>query len=187
MRLTVVLLLLVATAATVDALNGPPPYTVTHDVGPWVELPPPPEPWPGGGGGCTVPDPTGSEGCVTPATAWLIEQLRPAFGDAPITCWSEHSWNPDSDHPDGRGCDLFYGTAGEFASGPDLLAGWTAAQWLRVNADALHVHYVIWQGRIWQSGHPELGWAPYDGGGAYDPDDATGGHYDHVHVSVREN
>jgi hypothetical protein len=47
---------------------------------------------------------------------------------------------------------------------------------------------VIWQGRIWYRGGSDAGdeWGrPYNGGGVYDPTDATGGHFDHVHVSVR--
>ena len=31
------------------------------------------------------------------------------------------------------------------------------------------------------------GWGrPYTGGGIYDPTDATGGHYDHIHLSVTD-
>ncbi|MDL5154439.1 hypothetical protein [Actinomycetospora termitidis] len=61
------------------------------------------------------------------------------------------------------------------------------ATFLRENASELGVRYVIWQGRIWSRGAGDQGgWGrPYDGGGVYDPSDATGGHYDHVHVSVR--
>ena len=52
------------------------------------------------------------------------------------------------------------------------------------NAGALHVTYVIWQGRIWSASHPDQGWAPYTGGGVYDPTNPTGGHYDHIHAST---
>ena len=47
----------------------------------------------------------------------------------------------------------------------------------------------FWQGRIWSAGSSDDGdgWGrPYTGGGVYDPEDATGGHFDHVHVSVRD-
>jgi hypothetical protein len=29
-------------------------------------------------------------------------------------------------------------------------------------------------------------WREYTGGGVYDPEDPTGGHYDHVHVSLKD-
>jgi hypothetical protein len=31
------------------------------------------------------------------------------------------------------------------------------------------------------------GWRPYNGGGMHDPGDVTGGHYDHLHVTVKGN
>jgi len=186
MRTTVVLVLLIAAASAVHAVvNGPPPKALSANVGPVVELPPSPQPWTGGRTGCTVPDPSGTGGCVTGATAWLVDELGSAVGVRPVTCWSEHAWNPTSDHPAGRGCDVFFGAAGQFPEGEDLVDGWRTAQWLREHAESLDVSYVIWQGRIWVADRAELGWAPYTGGGVYDPGDATGGHFDHVHVSLR--
>ncbi|MFC7404013.1 hypothetical protein [Georgenia alba] len=182
-RSALVFLLLVTTATSIDALDGPPTYRPAMNLAPHVELPAAPEPWSGQGRGCTEPDPAGTDGCVTPAMAWLVDQLT--FTDASLTCWSEHEWNPESDHPHGRGCDLYYGRSGAFADGQDLIEGWRAARWLQVHAEALHVHYIIWQGRIWEADRPEAGWVPYNGAGVYDPGDATGGHFDHVHVSVR--
>jgi hypothetical protein len=146
----------------------------------------------GGDGGCTVPDPT-SRGCLTPATRHAVDQIYAAFGQpgptAPIHsvgCWDKHAWNPSSDHSKGKACDLFPGRGGQFAAGPELAAGWRLANWLRANAGPLQVKYVIWQGRIWEPGKPdENGWGkPYTGGGVYDPRDVTGGHFDHVHLSV---
>lgn len=148
--------------------------------------PPPPEP-------CSQADPT-SAGCLTPTALRLHDAAVARFGapgrDAPvraITCWSEHAWNPSSDHPVGRACDFFPGRSGEFARGDDLADGWAVAHWLRAQARELDVRYVIWQGRIWYRGGSDAdgGWGrPYGGGGVYDPDDPTGGHFDHVHVSV---
>ena len=65
---------------------------------------------------------------------------------------------------------------------------WRVAKWFRGHAAALQVKYVIWQGRFWS---PQVrdqgGWGTrYSGGGIYDVRNATGGHYDHVHVSFRE-
>lgn len=31
------------------------------------------------------------------------------------------------------------------------------------------------------------GWRPYNGGGMHDPADVTGGHYDHLHITVKDN
>jgi len=51
------------------------------------------------------------------------------------------------------------------------------------------VHYLIWYGRIWNADRTHEGWRPYQGAGVYNttpttPDGITGGHYDHVHISV---
>lgn len=135
-------------------------------------------------GGCTVPDPTGTGGCVTPATAWLLGEVTRAFGPLPTSCWDEHAWNPSSDHRRGRGCDITFGRLGQFPSPPDVDRGWMVAAWLQGNADALRVRYLIWQGRIWHAARADEGWLPYTGGGVYDPTDATGGHFDHIHVST---
>ncbi len=45
--------------------------------------------------------------------------------------------------------------------------------------------YLIWYGRIWSVERADEGWRPYNGaGGIYDETSVTGGHYDHVHVSM---
>ena len=104
-------------------------------------------------------------------------------------CWDAHAWNPTSDHPKGRACDLFPGTAGTFPKGEALDHGWQIAHWFEANAGPLKVKYLIWQGRYWD---PSVrgdgsGWGRrYTGGGVYDTKDPTGGHYDHVHVSFAE-
>jgi hypothetical protein len=163
----------------------PTAHQLTMNVAPAGPLPGAPAAFPGGEPGCTVPDPGGTGGCVTPATAWMLGQVEAAFGAHGATCWSEHAWNPRSDHPAGLACDLPVGEPGGFPAGADLARGWATAEWLRVHADALAVRYVIWDGRIWVDSRAHLGWAAYDGGGVYDPADATGGHFDHVHVSLR--
>jgi hypothetical protein len=154
---------------------------------------PAPTPFSGPDSGCTQPDPT-SKGCLTAATRHALDQVYAAFGrpgpGSPIHsagCWDPHAWNPTSDHSKGRACDFFPGSAGKFAAGAELANGWRLASWLRANASQLQVKYVIWQGRIWSPSTPDQdGWGkPYDGGGVYDPKDVTGGHFDHVHLSVR--
>ena len=148
---------------------------------------------PGAPPGCVADDPT-TNGCVTTATRYALQQAEAAFGGLrkgrmirSTGCFAPRPANPTSDHPLGKGCDLFPGTAGRFASGTDLDNGWRAAGWFRTNADALQVSYIIWQGRIWTPGRPDTdGWGQnYTGGGVYDPTDAVGGHYDHLHVSFR--
>lgn len=161
------------------------PATTTGPVAPFT----------GGPTGCVVPDPT-TTGCVTAATAHALAEIDRAFGSyrqgptiLSAGCWDAHAWNPTSDHPKGRACDLFIGKAGTFPAGAALDHGWALANWLRDNATALRVRYVIWQGRIWQAdtNRDTGGWGTkYSGGGIYDPTDATGGHYDHVHVSFTQ-
>ena len=136
--------------------------------------------------GCSVPDPTGTGGCVSPAMAWLLTESTAAFGPLPTSCWDEHAWNPSSDHPRGKGCDTTFGVLGRRPGPADEARGWAYAEWLRANAQPLHVSYVIWAGRIWSAVRADEGWRPYRGGGVYDPADATGGHYDHVHVSTSQ-
>lgn len=134
--------------------------------------------------GCTEPDPTNPAGCLTPAAAWLYQQLQQRFGAEPTACWDAHAWNPRSDHPSGRACDVTIGRGGESPDEAARAHGWVVAEWLRSNASALHVSYVIWDGRIWSTARQAEGWRTYDGGGVYDVSTPTGGHYDHVHVSV---
>ena len=144
------------------------------------------EPFTGASTGCTTLDPTGTGGCVTPAAAWLYARMQAAFGPLPTSCWDAHAWNPGSDHPRGRACDVMFGQPGRFPDAADTARGWAVATWLRDNADYLHVAYVIWQGRMWSTSQDAQGWRAYTGGGVYDPSDPTGGHYDHVHVSTRD-
>lgn len=145
----------------------------------------------GGSTGCVLHDPT-TTGCLTGATAHALTEIDRAFGGyrkgptiLSAGCWDAHAWNPTSDHPKGKACDFFFGKAGTFPAGAELAHGWELANWLRANATALRVSYVIWQGRIWLAGRGDVGgWgSKYTGGGIYNAQDATGGHYDHVHVS----
>lgn len=154
---------------------------------------PVPTPFAGVSAVCSATDPTGGR-CLTPATRHAYDEIIRVFGPpgpgAPIRsagCWDEHAWNPSSDHPQGRACDYFPDAVGTFPQGQELQNGWRLATWLRTHAATLKVKYLIWQGRIWSPGTPNSddAWGrPYTGGGVYNPDDATGGHWDHVHVSI---
>ena len=55
---------------------------------------------------------------------------------------------------------------------------------LQASAAQTGVSYLIWYGRIWSVSRADEGWRPYSGGGVYDPGSITGGHYDHLHISV---
>ncbi|WP_219414152.1 hypothetical protein [Pseudonocardia nigra] len=179
----IVLLLLTRGVAEDQDVTAPAPAPPAPAAAPYTDA----------ASGCVQPDPT-SKGCLTGATRHALDEIERVFGGyrkgpkiRSAGCWDEHAWNPRSDHPKGRACDFFPTRAGTFPVGAELDAGWELANWLRTNAGALRVRYVIWQGRIWQSGHGDSGgWGRrYTGGGVYDPNDATGGHYDHVHVSFQ--
>lgn len=161
--------------------------TTTRTAAPAADCLPTPRPaaaYTGHSSGCTIPDPTGTGGCITPTLAHLHTEVDKAFGHLPAACWSARAGDPYSDHPRGRACDYTIGHIGTYP-GPDLVAhGWTLANWLRGNADALHVNYVIWHGRIWSQRRAAQGWRPYTGGDHYRADGPTYGHYDHVHVST---
>lgn len=185
----------VPTDRTPGASPGPGSSPRTGSSDPAAPDPPAePGPWTGGATGCRRPDPTG-QGCVTGATRHGLDATAAAFGGwsaGPVIrsagCWDRHAWNPRSDHPRGRACDLFATRPGRFADGDELESGWRLADWLRTHADRLEVKYVIWQGRYWDPRVRDRdGWGRrYTGGGVYDVHDATGGHFDHVHVSFRE-
>ena len=133
---------------------------------------------------CPVPDPSGTGGCITPAMGVLMAEVIRAFGDLPSSCWDRRDGDPYSDHPKGRACDYTMGTIGRYPDASGVALGWSLAGWLRANQAALHVNYVIWQGRIWSRAHDAEGWRPYTGGGYYPSTGPTYGHYDHVHVST---
>ena len=193
-----------ATPSETPPAPSTPPTASPPSTGPAEPPPPPPatppaglldpHAWTGGPTGCTLPDPTGGR-CVTGATRHGLAEVSVAFDgweSGPVIrsagCWDRHAWNPRSDHPQGRACDLFATRPGRFADGAELADGWRIARWFRGHALSLQVKYVIWQGRYWDPRVADQdGWGRrYSGGGVYDVRDATGGHYDHVHVSFRE-
>lgn len=129
-----------------------------------------------------VPDPTTGRGCLTPRTLNLALQLK-AQGWS-LTCWDAHAWNPTSDHPLGRACDAFPGPGGVLPTPQQKARGDALVATLQATAAQTGVKYLIWYGQIWTVARAGDGWRPYGGGGVYDPASITGGHYDHVHISV---
>lgn len=131
-----------------------------------------------------VDDPT-SSGQITARMAHVMAQARAAFPD---TSWACYSPRPGavSEHPLGRACDVTFGNAiGQYPAPAQLEAGWTLTNWLKDHAEVLGVEYLIWQGQIWSLARDAEGWRPYNGGGMHDPGNVTGGHFDHLHITVQ--
>jgi len=129
----------------------------------------------------SVTDPTGTGGLLTPRTAAWVAEARKNLGTLSMSCWDAHVWNPTSDHPRGKACDVMVG-ADARRSSPARARGDEIANWAVKTAGQTGVHYVIWYGKIWSARRGT--WIPYNGGGVYVPTDTTGGHFDHVHVSM---
>lgn len=129
-------------------------------------------------------DPT-SNGQITARMLHVYTQGIAAFPDTSWACYSPRP-GTSSEHPLGRACDLTFGNAiGQHPTPGQLEAGWAVTNWMKDHAEVLGVEYLIWQGRIWSAARDAEGWRDYNGGGMHDPDDVTGGHYDHLHVTVR--
>ena len=131
-----------------------------------------------------VDDPT-SNGQITARMLHLYEQTLAQFPDIGWGCYSPRP-GTTSEHPLGRACDLTFGNAiGQYPTAEQLDYGWQVTEWMQTHAEALGVEYLIWQGKIWSLSRDAEGWRPYNGGGMHDPDNVTGGHYDHLHVTVK--
>lgn len=131
----------------------------------------------------TVPDPTTKNGKITPRMKKFYDEAAKAgFGSPPkgIGCWrptdTYAKW-----HPRGNACDYMF-ASGTPATGKALEDGNKFAQWAIDNADRLEVYYLIWQGKMWTRGTGQ--WKQYGGYGGASKQNATTGHYDHVHVNV---
>jgi hypothetical protein len=135
-----------------------------------------------------VNDPT-SSGRITRRMLHTYNEVQRVFVGWPwgISCWDPHLWNPTSDHPRGRACDFTVGRISRFPTTAQRSAGWQLAHWAQANAVALGISYIIWDGRIWSTSRTAEGWRRYNGAGIYDPRTPTGGHYDHVHLSVAQS
>ena len=126
--------------------------------------------------------------CATPSTQ-ITRRFRPPRPRPVIhsaSCWDPQPGTRPATTRTAAPATCSPHTPDTFPTGTDLANGWRIATWLRAHATALHIRYLIWQDRIWSPTTPDRnGWGrPYNGGGIYDPTDATGGHYDHIHVSI---
>lgn len=121
---------------------------------------------------------------VTPRTDFMVQSALGAgiTRKGKITCYGFRAQNPSSDHPSGRGCDLFY----DHSTDRGRWDGWVAANWLVKNQAVLGVKYVIWQGQIWTARSRPGPWGTYfsTAYGCPNPENITGCHYDHIHVSM---
>jgi len=131
-----------------------------------------------------IDDPT-SSGQITARLLHLYQQTLTAFPDTKWACYSPRP-GTKSEHPLGRACDLTFGDQiGHYPNPEQVETGWQVTNWMKDNADLLGVQYLIWQGKIWSVAREAEGWRPYNGGGMHNPNDVTGGHYDHLHVTVK--
>lgn len=124
---------------------------------------------------CSIKDPTGTGGCITPRLLHAYEEARKNSFTRFTKCWRTQSWG---EHPKGRACD-FSSARGGFsgtAYGDDKRYGDRLASFFIKNARALGVLYVIWYRKIW---FPGLGWRSYSGSGSPSAD-----HTNHVHLSM---
>jgi len=141
-----------------------------------------------GAQGCSVvPDPSTGTGCLTPRMAALYTQL--VTGGWHPSCYRPSDPVAHSDHPLGKACDAPPGSYGTLPTATHKAAGDALAASLQATAGRTGVHYLIWYGRIWNTDRTHEGRRSYHGAGVYNttpttPDGITGGHYDHVHISV---
>jgi hypothetical protein len=150
-----------------------------------------------GDGGGTTPPPSGSYGTpatnphpsatarapqATKRTQFIDDQIRSLTGEK--DCWvgDYRSYESStSNHNTGNALDCTISNAiGSYPSAAQKEQGWKLARWLQKHASKLDVRYVIWQGKIWSVARADEGWRNYTAGSG-----VTGGHYDHVHVSVQ--
>jgi hypothetical protein len=125
---------------------------------------------------CSVTDPTGTGGCVTPRMLHAYQQARAAGFTHYTKC---HRSGGSGEHPKGRACDFAAATNtfGGVATGAERTYGNNLAAYFIANASRLAVLYVIWFKQIWL---PSSGWRSYSGAtGAPNTD-----HTNHVHCSV---
>lgn len=86
-----------------------------------------------------------------------------------------------SNHNTGNALDCTISSAiGSYPSAAQKAQGWKLAEWAKQYAVRLQIRYVIWDGKIWSVARASEGWRTYTGGSG-----VTGGHYDHVHVSIQ--
>ncbi|MEV6907043.1 hypothetical protein [Amycolatopsis sp. NPDC051071] len=128
----------------------------------------------------TMPDPT-SGGQITPRTLTLVQTLRAnGMTGNGLGCFAHRPANPNSDHPQGRACDIMFNSHSQ----PSVTEGSQIANWLIAHQADLGIRYLIWQSQYWSADNPT--WSAYQSRsyGCPNPNNLTGCHYDHIHVSM---
>jgi hypothetical protein len=128
----------------------------------------------------TMPDPT-SGGRITSRTFALVQALRTnGMTGTGLGCYAHRPANPTSDHPQGRACDIMVNPHSQTS----VTDGGRVANWLIAHQPDLGVRYLIWQGQYWSADKPT--WVTYQSSayGCPNPNNLTGCHYDHIHVSM---
>jgi hypothetical protein len=119
---------------------------------------------------------------ATARTQFIDDQIARLTGEK--QCWvgDYRSYESStSNHNTGNALDCTISNAiGTYPTAAQKAQGWKLAYWLQKHAGKLDVRYVIWQGKIWSVARASEGWRNYTAGSG-----VTGGHYDHVHVSVQ--
>lgn len=114
-------------------------------------------------------------------TLTLVQTLRAnGMTGNGLGCFAHRPANPNSDHPQGRACDIMFNPH----SPPSVAEGTQVANWLIDHQPSLGIHYLIWQGRYWPADNPA--WATYQSSayGCPNSSNLTGCHYDHIHISM---
>ena len=115
---------------------------------------------------------------LQPAALTVLRCVKAAFPEL-TTIYGVGERSGGGDHPIGRAVDFMIDT---YRTPEGNALGWRVAQWVRANAHALGVTYVIFDMKIWSVERDTEGWRPYTRYG--DTPDDTLSHRDHVHVSA---
>lgn len=120
------------------------------------------------------------EGQLTRDAVWLMRVVRAQWPQIE-TVGGYRPVDTYPDHPTGRAVDVMVPDAGRSAEGVE--AGDEIAQYFMEHADEYGVMYLLWNQRVWRSGHdpiaPPQEWRPME-----DRGDWTSNHKDHVHICV---
>lgn len=118
--------------------------------------------------------------CWSPSGTFVREKILACFPDTfSKGKLSTYKTSADSSSTHAANAiDAFPGGSGVCVSGAQKANGDALASWVRDNADALNVRYVIWQDRIWSTARASEGWRRQNNNGC------TKAHYDHIHISV---
>ena len=119
---------------------------------------------------------------ATPRTQFVRSEIARMTGERDCFVGAYRSWErATSNHNTGNALDCTIPPRiGVYPNKAQRLEGWHLATWLRNNAARLQIQYLIWDGMIWHSGYGDRTWRTYRSGTG-----VTGGHHDHIHISVK--